>query len=127
MSERSRARCSTRSGTATSWSSSRTAPACSTSTATSLHEVTSPQAFDGLRVAGRKLRRPDATIAVIDHNIATDGPARRLTSRRRRAGIQVRDAGEERRRVRRALIPMLDVRQGIVHIIGPELGIACPA
>ena len=68
-----------------------------------VHEVTSPQAFEGLRLAGRKLRRPDATIAVVDHNIATED---------RRSGDQGGgephpggDAGAERGRVRRAVFP----------------------
>ncbi len=68
------------------------------------HEVTTPQAFDGLRAAGRELRRPDATLGVIDHNIATD--ASRYTGivdpESRAAG---RDAGEERRRIRHAADP----------------------
>ena len=70
-----------------------------------LHEVTSPQAFEGLRMAGRKLRRPDLTIAVADHNIPTVGsrvPARHQGRGQPHPGA---DAGEERRRIRRAVHP----------------------
>src|SRR3954470_7062568 len=65
------------------------------------HEVTTPQAFEGLKLAGRKVHRPDATIAVADHNIQTSDPA----PRDRRAGIEAagRYARTERARVRRAL------------------------
>ena len=89
-----------------------------------VHEVTSPQAFEGLRLAGRRLRRPDATIAVADHNIPTTD---------RRAGIQEEDSRIQVETLERNVvefgvpyIPILDDRQGIVHIIGPELGISLP-
>ncbi len=89
-----------------------------------LHEVTSPQAFEGLRMAGRKVRRPDATIAVVDHNIATTD---------RRSGIKEEDSRIQVETLERNVaafdvpyIPILDVRQGIVHIIGPELGVSLP-
>src|SRR5271154_5820284 len=89
-----------------------------------VHEVTSPQAFEGLRLAGRKVRRPDATIAVADHNIPTTD---------RRAGIKEEDSRIQVETLERNVqefgvpyIPILDVRQGIVHIIGPELGISLP-
>ena len=89
-----------------------------------LHEVTSPQAFEGLRMAGRGVRRPDATIAVVDHNIATTD---------RRAGIKEEDSRIQVETLEKNVaafgvpyIPILDVRQGIVHIIGPELGISLP-
>ena len=68
-----------------------------------LHEVTSPQAFEGLRMAGRKLRRPDLTIAVADHNIPTVGARTPSDIKEEDSRIQVADAGEERRRVRRAV------------------------
>ena len=68
-----------------------------------VHEVTSPQAFEGLRLAGRPVRRPDATIAVADHNVPTDGPPRR--DRRAREPAAGRDARAQRRRFRRALLP----------------------
>ncbi len=89
-----------------------------------IHEVTSPQAFEGLRMAGRKVRHPDATMAVVDHNIATTD---------RRAGIKEEDSRIQVDTLERNVaefgvpyIPVLDVRQGIVHIIGPELGVSLP-
>ncbi|MBV8616863.1 MAG: 3-isopropylmalate dehydratase large subunit [Acetobacteraceae bacterium] len=89
-----------------------------------VHEVTSPQAFEGLRMAGRKVRRPDATIAVADHNIPTTD---------RRSGIKEEDSRVQVETLERNVkefgvpyIPILDVRQGIVHIIGPELGVSLP-
>jgi 3-isopropylmalate/(R)-2-methylmalate dehydratase large subunit len=91
-----------------------------------VHEVTSPQAFDGLRLAGRGVRRPDKTLATADHNVPTDGtPAARLIadelSRKQvealeancaEFGIPVYSLGSDRR--------------GIVHVIGPELGVTQP-
>ncbi len=89
-----------------------------------VHEVTSPQAFEGLRLAGRKVRRPEATLAVADHNIPTTD---------RRSGIKEEDSRIQVETLERNVaafgvpyIPILDVRQGIVHIIGPELGISLP-
>ncbi len=89
-----------------------------------VHEVTSPQAFEGLRIAGRTVRRPDATIAVVDHNVATSD---------RRAGIAEEESRIQVETLERNVaefgvpyIPLLDARQGIVHIIGPELGISLP-
>jgi 3-isopropylmalate/(R)-2-methylmalate dehydratase large subunit len=89
-----------------------------------LHEVTSPQAFDGLRLAGRKLRRTDLTIATEDHNVPTQDielpiadPVSRVqveTLRRNCAEFGVR------------LHPMGDVEQGIVHVVGPQLGLTQP-
>ncbi|MBN9563447.1 MAG: 3-isopropylmalate dehydratase large subunit [Alphaproteobacteria bacterium] len=89
-----------------------------------VHEVTSPQAFEGLRMAGRKVRRPDATIAVADHNIATTD---------RKSGIKEEDSRIQVETLERNVaefgvpyFPVLDARQGIVHIIGPEQGISLP-
>ncbi|ATE56920.1 MULTISPECIES: 3-isopropylmalate dehydratase large subunit [Actinosynnema] len=89
-----------------------------------LHEVTSPQAFDGLRLAGRRLRRPDLTIATEDHNVPTvdielpiADPVSRTqveTLRRNCAEFGVR------------LHPMGDAEQGIVHVVGPQLGLTQP-
>ncbi|MCG8919455.1 3-isopropylmalate dehydratase large subunit [Actinokineospora sp. PR83] len=89
-----------------------------------VHEVTSPQAFDGLRLAGRPVRRPDLTIATEDHNVPTIGidlpiadPVSRTqvdTLRRNCAEFGVR------------LHPMGDVEQGIVHVVGPQLGLTQP-
>ena len=66
-----------------------------------VHEVTSPQAFDGLRLAGRKVRRPDKTVATADHNVPTDGTADRAADRRRALARPGRDAGAKLRGVRR--------------------------
>ena len=89
-----------------------------------VHEVTSPQAFEGLRMAGRKVRRPDATIAVADHNIPTTD--RRSGIKEEDSRIQVETLERNVREFGVPYIPILDVRQGIVHIIGPELGLSLP-
>ncbi|MBL6078229.1 3-isopropylmalate dehydratase large subunit [Belnapia sp. T18] len=89
------------------------------------HEVTTPQAFDGLRAAGRKVRRPDATLAVIDHNIATD--ASRYTGIvDPESRLQVETLEKNVAEFGVPFIPLLDARQGIVHVIGPELGRSLP-
>jgi 3-isopropylmalate/(R)-2-methylmalate dehydratase large subunit len=90
-----------------------------------VHEVTSPQAFEGLRMAGRKLRRPDATIAVVDHNIATSAD-RREGIKEEESRIQVETLERNVAAFGVPYIPVLDERQGIVHIIGPEQGISLP-
>jgi len=88
-----------------------------------VHEVTSPQAFDGLREAGRPVRRPDLTFATVDHNVPTDGRAidestlsgKQLAALARNAeefGVPLYGYGHE--------------KQGIVHVIGPQLGITLP-
>jgi 3-isopropylmalate/(R)-2-methylmalate dehydratase large subunit len=87
-----------------------------------LHEVTSPQAFDGLRQAGRPIRRPDLTIATEDHNVPTvPGPITDLTSRTQVETLR-RNCAEFGVR----LHPMGDADQGIVHVIGPQLGLTQP-
>jgi 3-isopropylmalate/(R)-2-methylmalate dehydratase large subunit len=91
-----------------------------------VHEVTSPQAFEGLRMAGRKLRRPDLTIAVADHNIPTVGPRIPSAIQEEDSRIQVETLEKNVKEFGVPYIPILDVRQGIVHIIGPELGISLP-
>jgi 3-isopropylmalate/(R)-2-methylmalate dehydratase large subunit len=91
-----------------------------------VHEVTSPQAFEGLRMAGRRLRRPDATIAVADHNIPTVGPRTPEAIAEEDSRIQVQTLERNVKEFGVPYIPILDVRQGIVHIIGPELGISLP-
>ena len=89
------------------------------------HEVTTPQAFDGLRAAGRGIRRPDATLGVIDHNIATD--ASRYTGiEDPESALQVATLEKNAAEFGMPLIPLLDERQGIVHVIGPELGRSLP-
>ena len=89
------------------------------------HEVTSPQAFEGLRMAGRKVRRPDATIAVVDHNIATDA-SRYGTIEDPESRQQVETLEKNVKEFGVPYIPLTDVRQGIVHVIGPELGLSLP-
>ncbi len=91
-----------------------------------VHEVTSPQAFEGLRIAGRKLRRPDCTIAVADHNIPTVGSRRPADIREEDSRIQVQTLEKNVVEFGVPYIPILDRRQGIVHIIGPELGLSLP-
>jgi 3-isopropylmalate/(R)-2-methylmalate dehydratase large subunit len=89
-----------------------------------VHEVTSPQAFEGLRMSGRKLRRPHATIAVVDHNIPTTDRRAGITEEDSRVQVETLEKNVEEFGV--PYIPLLDVRQGIVHIIGPELGLSLP-
>jgi 3-isopropylmalate/(R)-2-methylmalate dehydratase large subunit len=89
-----------------------------------VHEVTSPQAFDGLRMAGRGLRRPDLTIATADHNVPTtniDQPVADPISAKQLSALS-RNCAEFGIR----LHPMGDPSQGIVHVIGPELGLTQP-
>jgi 3-isopropylmalate/(R)-2-methylmalate dehydratase large subunit len=91
-----------------------------------VHEVTSPQAFDGLRLAGRKVRRPDRTLATADHNTPTDGTTdiRLITDELSRVQLQVLD-----RNCAEFGVPLYALgsdRQGIVHVIGPELGVTQP-
>jgi 3-isopropylmalate/(R)-2-methylmalate dehydratase large subunit len=87
-----------------------------------VHEVTSPQAFDGLRLTGRGLRRPELTIATEDHNVPTlPGPITDLTSRTQVETLR-RNCAEFGVR----LYPMGDADQGIVHVIGPQLGLTQP-
>lgn len=89
-----------------------------------LDEVHSPQAFESLRLAGRRVRRPDATMAVADHNIPTEG--RRLGIKEEASRIQVETLEANAKAFGVPYIPVLDVRQGIVHVIGPELGLSLP-
>ncbi len=89
-----------------------------------VHEVTSPQAFEGLRLAGRKVRRPDATIAVVDHNVATSDRSKGIAEEESRIQVETLEANVAEFGV--PYFPLLDARQGIVHIIGPEQGISLP-
>lgn len=89
-----------------------------------VHEVTSPQAFDGLRLAGRKVRRPDLTIATEDHNTPTldiDKPIADLTSRTQIEALR-KNAAEFGIRIH----SLGDKDQGIVHVVGPQLGLTMP-
>ena len=91
-----------------------------------VHEVTSPQAFDGLRLAGRSVRRPDRTIATVDHNVPTDGTQVAAQIRDQLSRVQVATL---ERNCEEFGIPAYSLgsdRQGIVHVIGPELGVTQP-
>ena len=86
-----------------------------------VHEVTSPQAFDGLRLAGRRVRRRDLTIATPDHNVPTIGIALPIADPI--SATQVETLREQLRGVRHSRCIRWAIRgQGIVHVIGPELG-----
>jgi 3-isopropylmalate/(R)-2-methylmalate dehydratase large subunit len=89
-----------------------------------LHEVTSPQAFEGLRVAGRRVRRPDATIAVTDHNVPTTNRSQPIAEPESRLQVETLEANVVEFGV--PYIPLRDARQGIVHIVGPEQGLSLP-
>jgi len=89
-----------------------------------VHEVTSPQAFEGLRLAGRTVRRPDATLAVPDHNVPTANRAGGIADAESR--IQVETLEQNCADFGIPLFGMNDPRQGIVHIIGPEQGMTQP-
>ena len=91
-----------------------------------VHEVTSPQAFDGLRLAGRPVRRTDRTLATADHNVPTDGTpvAARIKDELSRVQVETLE-----RNCAEFGIPLYSLgsdRQGIVHVIGPELGVTQP-
>ncbi len=87
-----------------------------------VHEVTSPQAFDGLRLTGRTVRRPDLTLATEDHNVPTDALVISDPISRKQVETLRRNCAEFGVR----LHPMGDAQQGIVHVIGPQLGITQP-
>jgi 3-isopropylmalate/(R)-2-methylmalate dehydratase large subunit len=89
-----------------------------------VHEVTSPQAFDGLRLNGRGVRRPDLTLATMDHNVPTTGLDRPLEDPISATQMQVLARNCDEFGI--TLYPMGDRRQGIVHVIGPEQGFTLP-
>ena len=89
-----------------------------------VHEVTSPQAFDGLRAAGRKVRRPERTVATVDHNIPTEPRGTPITDLIAAKQIAALQANCKEFGVR--LFDMDSPDQGIVHVIGPELGLTQP-
>ncbi len=91
-----------------------------------VHEVTSPQAFAGLRTAGRKVHRPDATIAVMEHNVPTMPGRRLLDIVDQESALSIKTLEQNARDFGLTLIEMSDARQGIVHIIGPEQGLTLP-
>src|ERR671911_2602825 len=91
-----------------------------------VHEVTSPQAFDGLRLSGREVRRPDKTLATADHNVPTDGTfaARLIADELSRKQVQALERNCDEFGV--PLYSLGSDRRGIVHVIGPELGATQP-
>ena len=89
-----------------------------------VHEVTSPQAFDGLRLNGRSVRRPERTLATADHNVPTDPPSVPVADPVSRRQLEVLEENCAEFGV--TLYPRGDANQGIVHVIGPELGVSQP-
>src|SRR3954454_10008303 len=89
-----------------------------------VHEVTSPQAFEGLRLAGRRVRRPDLTVGTIDHNVSTGDRTLPIADQ-----ISVRQIDALLHNAREFGVELFDLdspEQGIVHVIGPELGLTQP-
>src|SRR5271170_6142477 len=89
-----------------------------------VHEVTSPQAFEGLRLAGRKVRQPQRTVATVDHNIPTEPRGTPITD-----PIAARQIQALQQNCKEFGVPLFDMdssEQGIVHVIGPELGLTQP-
>src|ERR1700676_591546 len=89
-----------------------------------VHEVTSPQAFDGLRAAGRRVRQPNRTVATVDHNIPTEPRGTPISD-----PIAKRQIEALQRNCKDFGVPLFDMdsaEQGIVHVIGPELGLTQP-
>jgi len=91
-----------------------------------VHEVTSPQAFEGLRLAGRKVHSPDKTIAVPDHNVPTTAGRENPDQMTEDSRIQVAALDKNARDFGVHYYPVSDIRQGIVHIVGPENGWTLP-
>src|SRR5437868_8473147 len=91
-----------------------------------VHEVTSPQAFDGLRLTGRRVRRPDLTLATADHNTPTDGTPIAARIRDELSRVQVETLERNCEEFGVPVYSLGSDRQGIVHVIGPELGVTQP-
>src|SRR2546423_12072634 len=91
-----------------------------------VHEVTSAQAFDGLRVAGRRVRRRDRTLAPADHNVPTDGSKVAAQIADRLSRVQVETLERNCAEFEIPIYSLGSERQGIVHVIGPELGATQP-
>ena len=89
-----------------------------------IHEVTSPQAFESLRLAKRKVRKPNLTLAVADHNVPTTNRAKGIDDKESK--IQVEALEKNCKEFHINIFRMNDKRQGIVHIIGPEQGFTQP-
>ena len=90
-----------------------------------VHEVTSPQAFEALRLANRKVRHPEKTLAVVDHNVPTS-PDRKLGIKNEESRIQVEALAQNAADFDVEYLDANDIRQGIVHIVGPEQGFTLP-
>jgi len=91
-----------------------------------VHEVTSPQAFDGLRLNGRKVRRPDRTLATADHNTPTDGTPVAARTKDELSRVQVETLEQNAAEFGIPIHSLGSEHQGIVHVIGPELGVTQP-
>jgi 3-isopropylmalate/(R)-2-methylmalate dehydratase large subunit len=91
-----------------------------------VHEVTSPQAFDGLRLAGRPVRRPDRTLATADHNVPTDGTPTAARIKEELSRVQVQTLERNCAEFGVPVYSLGSAHQGIVHVIGPELGVTQP-
>jgi 3-isopropylmalate/(R)-2-methylmalate dehydratase large subunit len=91
-----------------------------------VHEVTSPQAFESLRLAGRPVRRPDRTLATADHNVPTDGSTRAAQIRDQLSRVQVETLERNAEEFGVPIYSIGSAHQGIVHVIGPELGVTQP-
>src|SRR5215218_10209702 len=91
-----------------------------------VHEVTSPQAFDGLRLAGRPVRRADKTLATADHNTPTDGTMATRLIADQLSRVQVETLERNCEEFGIPIYSLGSDRQGIVHVIGPELGVTQP-
>lgn len=89
-----------------------------------IHEVTSPQAFEGLRVAGRKIHNPEAMMAVIDHNVPTTDRSQPIAEDESRQQIEALEHNVKEFGV--PFIPLKSDKQGIIHVVGPEEGITLP-
>ena len=89
-----------------------------------VHEVTSPQAFEGLRLTGRKVRHPEKTLAVVDHNVPTTDRSKGIAEEESR--IQVEALANNAREFGIQYFNEMDKRQGIVHVVGPEQGFTLP-
>ena len=89
-----------------------------------VHEVTSPQAFEGLRMTGRKVRAPEKTLAVVDHNVPTSDRSKGIDDPK--SALQVATLAENAREFGIEYYHELDRRQGIVHVVGPEQGFTLP-
>ena len=89
-----------------------------------VHEVTSPQAFDGLRMSGRKVRRPEFTLATADHNVPTMDRDKGIADPDSKLQVETLERNASENNI--TYLPMSDKRQGIVHIVGPEQGFTQP-